>query len=282
MKNENKITRKYVTVTPQKAAEWLKSSPGNRPIKSGKVALFAQYMAAGEWNKDAQPIYFDEDGRLLDGHTRLNAVIASDTTVEMEVKCNFPRAEWNKLNIGSIWTAGDFATANGIISGNSSMAAVKIRETLRRGLRIGALGCAIKGKSGGRVWTNDDFLNLFKADDDWITDIQFAESLYRQWHGISVSMCAGVIHHLVHDCGWGRDFVCEFFRQVYTLERMTSNSRTLRKRIDFDRSGGSTLTPNYICLLIVRAFEGYAMSIPKNKLQIKDLSQVPTFVKRRA
>ena len=282
MKAENKITRKYVTVTPQVAAEWLKSSPGNRPIKSGKVALFAQYMAAGEWNRDAQPIYFDEDGRLLDGHTRLNAVVASDTTVEMEVKYNFPRADWNKLNIGSIWTAGDFATANGIISGNSSMAAVKIRETLRRGLRIGTLGSAINGKAGGRVWTNDDLLKLFKADDDWITDIQFADSLYRQWHGISVSMCAGVIHHLVHDCRWGRDFVCEFFRQVYTLERMTSNSRTLRKRIDFDRSGGKKPTPNYICLLVQRAFEGYALSIPKNKLQIKDLSAVPAFVKRRA
>lgn len=281
MKAQTTITRSYEMVTPEKARKWLDTSIGNRPIKSGKVALFVQYMKAGEWNRDAQPIYFDEDGHLMDGHTRLNAVIKSGATIEVEVKRNFPRADWNKLNTGSVWTSGDYGAANGIKDANNSMAAVKIREALKRGLKPGTISCASTGVINGHVWTNDDYLNLFLDDADWGDDVAFAMSCWRQWHGISASMCAGVIHHLVHDCKWPRDFVINFFQQVYTLERISSNARTLRKRIDLDRAGGAKLTPNYVCLLISKAFEGYALNIPKSKLQVASVHDLPKFPRKR-
>jgi len=283
MKSTKKeVTSGYETITPQKAREYLGTSIGNRPIKAAKVQLFAQYMKAGEWNRYAQPIYFDEDGRLMDGHTRLNAVVKCGATVEMNVVRNFPRVEWNKLNSGSIWTAGDFAAANGVKNANSSMSAVKIREALKRGLRIGSISSASKGKIQDHVWTNDDFLRLFNADKDWPEDMDFAALLYRQWYGISMSMCAGILHHLVHDCKWPRDFVCDFFRQVYTLEGITANTRTLRKRIDMDRTGGAKLTPNYVCTLICKAFEGFATNVPKSKLTVCNVSNVIKFPRRKA
>ena len=282
METNKKITRGYETVTPEKAQKWLGTSLGNRPINSKKVMLFMQYMAANEWNRDAQPIYFDEDGHLLDGHTRLNAVIRSGATIEIEVKRNFPRAEWNKLNVATGWNAGDFAAANQVKDPNVAMAAVKIREALKRGRRLGSLGGAGVGKVAGRIWTNDDYLQLYKADADWQDDIDFAVSMWRQWHGIPASMCAGILHHLVRDCRWPRDFVHSFFHQVYTLEGITSNTRVLRKRIDLDRVTGIQFKSNYLCILISKAFEGYAMNIPKQKLQVNDMSATPAFPRRKA
>lgn len=281
MKAQNEITRGYEIVTPERAEEWLGTSIGNRPINARKVALFAQYMNDGAWNRDAQPIYFDEAGHLLDGHTRLNAVIKSGATIEVEVKRNFPRADWGKLNCATGWTAGDFGAANGVKSANSAMAAVKIREALKRGYRIGVIGGNGKGKVSGHVWTPDDLLEIYRTDEDWPEDIDIATSWWRQWHGISISMCAGVLHHLVHDCRWGRDFVCEFFRQLYSLEGITVNTRILRKRIDMDRQDGKVLTPNYVCLLVSKAFEGYATNVPKVRLQVNDIRAVAKFPTRR-
>ena len=281
MKKETKITRGYETVTPEKAQKWLDTSIGNRPINKNKVALFMQYMKEGAWNRDAQPIYFDEDGHLMDGHTRLNAVIRSGATIEVEVKRNFPRAEWAKLNCATGWTAGDFGAANGVKQANSAMAAVKIREALKRGYRIGVIGGCGKGKISVHVWTTEDILRLYREDADWMEDVDIAMSWWRQWHGVSVSMCAGCMHHLVHDCRWGRDFVREFFRQLYTLEGITVNTRTLRKRIDMDRQDGKVLTPNYVCLLISKAFDGYATNMPKGKLQVNDIRAVVKFPREK-
>lgn len=238
-----------------------------------------QKMLAGEWQADTHAIFFDENGHLMDGHTRLTAILKSGVSVEMEIKRNYPRAKWNDLCIGTQWRTGELATARGVKSANVAMGAVKIRECLKRGLRLGVLGATSQGKILGRIWTNDDYVNLYKEELDWCNNVDFAVMMYRSWRGISPAMCAGVIHHLIHDCKWPREFVFDFFRQIYTLDGLTSNTQTLRKRLDFDRGSGMKLPPNYICLLISKAFDGYANNTPKTKLQIKDLKATPKFPK---
>ena len=39
---------------------------------------------------------------------------------------------------------------------------------------------------------------------------------------------------------------------------------------------------DYICMLVSKAYEGYALNIPKTKLQINDISATPTFPRKRA
>lgn len=270
------ITRKYEVVTPEVAKKWLATSVGNRPISANRVALFAQAMAAGEWNRDAQAVYFDENGCLMDGHTRLHAVVKSGVTVEMDVKRYFPRAEWDKLNSAHAWTPGDFASANGVKSARSAMGAVRVREALRQGLHVGSEN---RRNGQGLIWTNEGYLEAYTKDDDWPADVEFARTLYRQWYGIPVTICAGVLHHLTRDCGWPRGFVCEFFRQVYTLEGLTVNTQTLRKRMDQERVAGTRLRPNYVCLLICKAFEGYAHNTPKSRIAVSDPWAVCKFPK---
>lgn len=275
------ITRGYITITPTTAQEMLDTSIGNRPINSKKVAQYMQDMASGEWNRDSHSIYFDERGHLMDGHTRLAAVVKSGATIEAMVVRGFPRADWDKLNRGGVWTVGDFAGANHVKDPNIAMAAIKIREALKRGLRIGTLGTASRGSVNGKVWTNDDYLRLYHEDAQWQDDVEFGMAMWRHWRGISASVCAGIVHHLTKDRYWPRDFVLEFFRQCYTLEGITVNARTLRKRLDIDRASGATLQGNYVCLLIAKAFDGYAANVPKTKLQVNDMLATPTFPKMK-
>lgn len=283
MKTEATITSSYEMVTPEKARQWLDTSVGNRPISAKKVNLFATSMARGEWNRDAQPIYFDENGRLMDGHTRLNAVVKSGTTIEVNVKRGFPRAEWNKLNMGSIWTVGEFFAANGVKHPKDTARAIKIREELARGLRIGSISHMSNGRAQEQVLITDDTMQLYRDEQPhWDEDVDFAFSIHQEWKGIPTSLCAGVLHHLVYDLMWPRDFVCRFFEQVYTLEGISGNASTLRNRIDDDKKCLKARFANKLCLYICSAFEGYTSNVTKTKLQVRNEKAIPKFPKNNA
>lgn len=74
------------TITPQIAASYLAHNiQNNRNIKRDYVEMMARDMAAGAFHLTHQGIAFDENGNLIDGQHRLNAVLASNTPVRMMV-----------------------------------------------------------------------------------------------------------------------------------------------------------------------------------------------------
>lgn len=75
-------------ITPEIARKWLDTSLGNpRYGRSAKVNertvnQYASDMTLGRWELSNASIGFDKNGHLIDGHTRLNAVIKSGKTIE--------------------------------------------------------------------------------------------------------------------------------------------------------------------------------------------------------
>lgn len=74
-----------VMVTPEKAESWLRRGGKNRKLIQTQVDRLAKEMLAGRWALDGQTVIFDNQGRLLNGQHRLNAVIQSGCTVLMLV-----------------------------------------------------------------------------------------------------------------------------------------------------------------------------------------------------
>lgn len=70
-------------VTPRTASEMLKGNGINRRLRPPVVAAYARDMAAGDWLETGEPIILSDEGRLLDGQHRLNAVIKSGANVRM-------------------------------------------------------------------------------------------------------------------------------------------------------------------------------------------------------
>ena len=60
------------TITPQKAQEYLAKSGGNRNISKPVVTSYATTMREGKWILNGEPIVFDVDGVLLNGHHNPN------------------------------------------------------------------------------------------------------------------------------------------------------------------------------------------------------------------
>lgn len=75
-----------VLVSPDVAKAMLTQNSNNRTIRPRQVAAYARDMENGNWNEDApNAIVFSQEGALIDGQHRLNAVISSKKTIAMNV-----------------------------------------------------------------------------------------------------------------------------------------------------------------------------------------------------
>lgn len=86
------------SITPSLAKTYLDSSPGNRKISRARVREYAAMMSAGRWVVTSQGIAFDREGRLINGHHRLLAIIVAGVTVVMFVARNEDRSNFAYLD----------------------------------------------------------------------------------------------------------------------------------------------------------------------------------------
>lgn len=92
------ITTRKESITPAQAQRILTEhyarvdagSFNQRTISPARVGLYANDMKRGAWLLQPQPIVIDENGNLVDGQHRLEAVAASGATVEFMVSRGWP------------------------------------------------------------------------------------------------------------------------------------------------------------------------------------------------
>lgn len=113
-------------VTPAIAREWLKANTSNRTIRRRNVESLAREMKDGRWQFNFEPIMFSKSGRLLNGQHRLEAVILSDTTVELPVIRDVPDEVQITLDQGARRTAADDLMTEGFHNTHRLAAAARI------------------------------------------------------------------------------------------------------------------------------------------------------------
>lgn len=96
-----------VVVTIEIAVEWLKTSKKNRPLRVGFISQLVREMRAGLFHETPEPIMFDEDGALCDGHHRLNAIVKAGVTLPLWVARGVPRSSVPHINRGIPRSLGD-------------------------------------------------------------------------------------------------------------------------------------------------------------------------------
>lgn len=74
-----------VTITPQVAQMMLEHNTHNRNLTESRAQAYARDMASGNWRYTGEGIKFGPDGILLDGQTRLRAIVLSGVTITMPV-----------------------------------------------------------------------------------------------------------------------------------------------------------------------------------------------------
>lgn len=79
-------TSEIMNITPELAREMLKHNNSNfRPLDPHRVLRYSREMTSGNWTLNGQGIVFDKTGELVDGQTRLAAIVKSGRTIQMLV-----------------------------------------------------------------------------------------------------------------------------------------------------------------------------------------------------
>jgi hypothetical protein len=92
-----------VEVSPGVAEAWLRRNEGNRVPSEAKVKRYAAMMREGDWDAgNGESIKFSAGGRLLDGQSRLRAVVESGCTVEMMVVLGIAEASQDTMDVGEV------------------------------------------------------------------------------------------------------------------------------------------------------------------------------------
>jgi hypothetical protein len=102
-----KDTVDIVDVSPVIAVQWLKMNTHNRTLRVAKVAEYARDMTLGRWIFDGSPIRFADDGVLLDGAHRLNAIVKSGTTQRFLVVVGIAKKAQDVMDTGAKRLIGD-------------------------------------------------------------------------------------------------------------------------------------------------------------------------------
>jgi hypothetical protein len=87
-------------ISPERAAEYLRGNAAGRSVNKNAVEMYARDMAAGNWQLTHQGIALDENGILIDGQHRMQAIRRANVTVRMYVTKGAPRETFGVIDIG--------------------------------------------------------------------------------------------------------------------------------------------------------------------------------------
>lgn len=90
-KQDKKMDLSVVEITPELASEWIATQVNPRNPQAAAIETYRRAYEAGRWIIDpGLYIAFDSEGRLIDGQTRLYAIIRHGNPVRMYVRWNTP------------------------------------------------------------------------------------------------------------------------------------------------------------------------------------------------
>jgi hypothetical protein len=119
------------SITPQMAAKYLATSPGNRNLRKNHILILAALMRKGLFYLGNDCILFDKQGRLRNGHHRLNAAILAQVAIDCMVRRNVPEEELVSIDTGQKRSFTDAAEFNSklIKMSNREVAILKALKT---------------------------------------------------------------------------------------------------------------------------------------------------------
>lgn len=108
------LKTEIVTVTPEKASEWLKNNLSNRSPSKQTVSMFARDMTEDRWQGlNGEPLIFTGNGFLLDGQHRLLAIVKSGVSVRCLVVRGVSMEAFSTIDSGRSRTSADALKISG-------------------------------------------------------------------------------------------------------------------------------------------------------------------------
>lgn len=261
------------TITPAKAQEYLGTSVGNRPISKVFVRSYADTMKKGGWMQNGVPIIFDNEGHLIDGHHRLQAVIDANIPVTFDVRRGVPSDAFTTYDNGRHRNLGQILAMQGVQRYNMVAAIVNASEALRK---------------AGRYYTNNtsatqikrtiaDSYNLYCLDrDGYNAAAEYVRTLESKCRVMRGSWEGGLYYYLITTGGYDESEVKPFFDELHTLDgNAIPAADWLRKIITREALEGKKLKEEALWFYMVQSWNAYIDGRSSRYLKYKEDNTIP-------
>ncbi len=266
------------TITPQKAQEYLAKSGGNRNISKGVVNSYATTMREGKWLLNGEPIVFDLNDVLLNGHHRLYAVIQSNTPIQTFVTRGVEHEAFTTFDCGRSRTLGQLIGMQGIKHYTSVASVVNVAFRLVNNLAISNTGLGADAKR-----TNSQMIDFFNRDRELFIEAgEFGTSMRNKAPFVDTSTIGGAYYFLIRYGAYKRDFVKDFFEDLCRMG--TSKHKVvdiLREKLQRNKMCSTKVTLKSVnAALIIKAWNFYVKGVvPKVLLFNPKKEDYPHFIK---
>lgn len=117
------ISSEIETITPETAREMLAKNTNNRAMNNRTVRYYEMQMKNGQWDLNGEAIIIANDGTLLDGQHRLEAVSRSGVTIDSVVTRGVQRNVFTTIDNGKSRGHADCLTIAGYEHDTKTLAA---------------------------------------------------------------------------------------------------------------------------------------------------------------
>jgi hypothetical protein len=133
---ERRLDCEIIELTPTEAQRILNGNTRNRSLRQDYVRQLAAAMERGEWMINGEPVQLAEDGTLLNGQHRLNAVVESGVTVPILLVRGLPTAAQKTMDVGTRRTLSDVLALHDQIDTTNLGAMLGLLHRYRNGARL--------------------------------------------------------------------------------------------------------------------------------------------------
>lgn len=149
-----KLSFAVEVITPEKAAIYLNTSVGNRNIKKDTITALVNALNKGTFEVNGETIVFDQNGSLMDGHHRMEAIVRANAPAICLVIRGINRDTWTTMDSGTARSLGDvfkfeviqnYSSVSTVVAGTFAMAKNKVgTNTLGSGNKLNREGLSRK------------------------------------------------------------------------------------------------------------------------------------------
>lgn len=232
-------------VSPTLARQLLAVNQRNRSLRSPRVTQLAESMRRGEWELNGETIKIAEDGTLLDGQHRLQAVVESGVTIEALLMRNLPREAQDTVDTGRRRRLADVLAIEGFPDSHALGAAVSILFRYRNGTRI--------DYSHKNAPTPRQALDLLAEEPDLIESVRVARRLTKKVRGPIGVFSA--LHYVFSEVD--PDATDEFFERLIDGNELQKGDPVLQLRDQLLKprvERNYAQSPYYVAALMIKAF----------------------------
>lgn len=256
-----------ILLTPEVAQEFIEKQGNNRKVKTSVVKRYAREITRKSNGGPPiiyQPIMLDEQGHMLDGQQRCNAVIEAGMPVVVTRIQNVPASEWMNLDQGAKRGLADMFT--GYTEKNATILGGLIRLCFE--YRSGTWSACAAQVS------HEEAYSMFKKDARAFREACSAVSGRSELSSVMGSTKAAFIRY---HCSYYEDQIDDFFRRVEGIGVKSANDPARRfTSAHFDALKGRRNIPRWTKMaLLIKAVNADLQGKPIRCLKINPDEKFP-------